>query len=421
MARPGGFSRVIDVETGPQGALETDESHLHTIDSIIDSPNAELAKCILTWVVSAPRPLAVDELTEAVSLDIGQTLTSSPLSQQLERITGPLIVVDGQSRVRITHETTSAFLTQPRIDGVSWIDRPTAHARVAELCLEILCGDQFAPPKHQRGGVNSDNTPASPLSIYAAAHFSHHLARSSLTANGHMSLLDKFLRTNVLTWIEKLAQSGDLSGLLEGARGIETYLTQRNNCHTVGDEAQAETARVWVTEIHRLVAVFHSAILAMPSSVHFLLPQLCPRGSITRKLFGTPTEGLRIVGQLDEDWDDRLTCYLFPERALSVTCCEHLVAIGVSNSNIHLYSAKTFEFVAALPNGRRPGFLAFDSTSSFLVSCDLGILELWDPCSYSLRKLIGCLVGLEASKDDWGYRAGTGSRRHHWQRFCTST
>ncbi|KAH6848157.1 hypothetical protein B0I37DRAFT_391765 [Chaetomium sp. MPI-CAGE-AT-0009] len=350
-----------------------DESHLGIMDLTSASSNSELAKCALSWVVLAPRPLSVDELREAIKLDIGQTLTiSPPLPQQLESITGPLIALDGQSRVCIAHETTSDLLTQPCKDGGLWIDRPTAHSRIAGICLEILCGDEFVSPRRQREGLSRGNRSASPLLTYAAAHFAHHLARSSSANNGHMALLDTFLRTNVLTWTERLAESGDLSSLLQGARGIETYLRQRDNCHTADEEAQTETARAWVTDIRRLVAVFHSAILAMPSSVHFLLPQLCPRNSIVRKLFGTPTEDWRIVGHLDDDWDDRLTCYLFPDLALSVACCEHLVAIGVSNSDIHLYNANTFEFVAALPNGRRPQFLAFDSTSSFLTVTRIG-------------------------------------------------
>ncbi|EAQ84114.1 hypothetical protein CHGG_10518 [Chaetomium globosum CBS 148.51] len=382
MAPPNVIPSVPDAGAALQGTPKTDKSHLRLINSIIASPSVELAKCIFSWAVSAPRPLSIHELAEAVKLDIGQTLTA-PLSEQLEKITAQLITVDSQSRVHIVDETVSDFLTQPREDGKRWIDRPTADSRIAEICLEILGGDDFTPSKRQSGGVsNGSNKYASPLSAYAAAHFAHHLAHSSPAVGSHLARLDRFFRTNVLTWIERLAEWGDLAGVLRAARGIETYLRQRKNSCTATaiEAAQIDRAEFCVTEIDRLIALFHAALLAMPSSVHLLLPPLCPLDSIIRKNFGTSTEGLRIVGRLDQDWGDRLTCYLLPGKALSVACCDRVVSIGVSNNDIELYSTNTFEFDGALPNRRNAtGSWPFDSTSSFFGRMRSGdCWELWD-------------------------------------------
>src|SRR4051794_33529883 len=111
------ISSITNAEDGNvTGTPQTGKSHSRIIDLIIASPNAELAKRILSWVIAAPRPLSIAELAEAVRLDISLSLTSPP-SQHLERITGPLIVVDGQSRVHIAHETTVALLTEPHKRG----------------------------------------------------------------------------------------------------------------------------------------------------------------------------------------------------------------------------------------------------------------------------------------------------------------
>lgn len=400
-------SSIANTNEASQDTHKTEESRLRIIESIVAPPSADLAKCILSWVVSAPRPLSVDELTEGVKLDIGQS-PPSPTSQHLESATGPLIVVDDQSRVRIADKTTSTFLTKPREDGGPLIDPFTTHSRISQICLEILGGTEFAPPKRQEGRLRQTSKPLTPLAAYAAAHFAFHLTRASPAANEHLAVLDKFLRTNVLTWIERLAELGDLVGVIGGARAIETYLRTPGNSRIDGETAQVGMAGAWVTDIHRFVALFHSAILTMPSSVHLSLPQLCPRNSTIRKLFGTPTEDLKIVGHLDEDWDDRLTCYRFPNLALSVACCERLVAIGISDNDIRLYNPNTFELVATLPNGRRAQFLAFDSSSSFLVSCDLALLELWDvrqpdqsPCHRVWERILDFVPeGLELSPDE---------------------
>jgi WD40 repeat protein len=355
---------------------EMDGFYSRIADSILASPSCDLASCILKWVICAPRPLTTGELAEAVKLDIDRTLTAS--SGQLETITGHLIFVDSQSRVHVTHETTSSFLTRRR-EGL-WIDRPMAHSKLAEVCLATLCGAEFAPPRTRRGAGPMAKKSASPLASYAAVNFGYHLMHSSSAVDALLIQLNNFLRSNVLTWIERLAESGNLSVLQQTSYRLKAYLARRAEYHPPAS-VEVPTVSAWVNDIHHLVAAFHSGLLASPSSIHFIIPHFCPPTSIIRQLFAKTTKRLRITGLMDEDWSDRLTSYLFSGEVTSVACCERLLAVGLKTGDITTYDTAgfgTFESVGVLVHGKKVRQLAFDPSSSLLASCSVRKLMLWD-------------------------------------------
>jgi WD40 repeat protein len=355
---------------------EMEDLYSRITDSILSSPSGELARCILKWVTCSPRPLSIGELMEAVKLDIDRTLTASPGG--LEAMTGHLVFLDSHAMVHIAHETTSNFLTRER-EGL-WIDQPVAHARAAEVCLMVLCGREFAPPRTRRASGSTAKKSHGALATYASTYFGYHLVHSSSSVDALLGQLNRFLRSNVLTWIERLAESGNLSVLRQTSQRLKAYLARQAKDHPpVSPEVQ--TVSAWAKDLHQIVAAFHTALLASPSSIHFLIPYFCPETSITRQLFAKPTKRLRIAGQLDEEWSDRLTSYVFPAQATSVACCERLLAVGLKTGHIRLHDTAgfgTFESVGTLVHGRRVQQLAFDPASSYLVSCSARKLILWD-------------------------------------------
>lgn len=365
-----------------QETLETIPSEMNGFysriaDSIVISPASELAMCILKWVICSPRALTMSELVETVKLDIGRTLTTS--AEQLEGITGHLIFVDNQSRVHVAHGTTSSFLTRCR-EGL-WIDLPIAHSKLAEVCLTTLCGADFEPPKICRAvAVASEMKGGGPLNSYVATNFGYHLMHSSSSAEIPLAQLNVFLRTNVLTWIERLAESGCLLTLQQTSQRLKLYLTRQAKYHPPG-KSELSTMSTWANDIHHLVTAFHSGLLASPSSIHFIIPYLCPPTSNIRQVFAKPTKRLRITGPLDEDWSDRLTSYLFSADAMSIACCERLLAVGLKNGDICIYDTAgfgTFEPVGILTPGKKVRQLAFNPSSCFLASCSVRKLMLWD-------------------------------------------
>ncbi|KAK1719403.1 uncharacterized protein BDZ83DRAFT_585306, partial [Colletotrichum acutatum] len=186
---------------------QMDELYSRTLDLISQSPSAELAECVLKWVICSPKSLHINELAEAVKLDIGKTLAAN--GRELESMTGHLVVVDGQSYIRVAHLTTSAFLSQQRDEGF-WINTGIAHSEITETCLGLLCSSNFAPPRTHRGVAAARMTSLSPLSEYAALSFPYHLIQASSAAGSSLLLLAKFFTTNVLTWIQRTATAGNL-------------------------------------------------------------------------------------------------------------------------------------------------------------------------------------------------------------------
>lgn len=358
---------------------EMDEFYSRIITSVAESQSSDLAKCVLTWVICSPKPLHLTELTEAVKVDMGRTLTAS--ARQLETMTGHLIFVDEQMRVRIAHETMSRFLTQPK-DHAFWVDRTAANTRIAEICLKVLCGPDFAPPRMRRGRAamtTRDGPTQSLLADYAALNFSHFLIHGSSVVDSTLLLLNQFLRSNVLTWIERIASMGDLWPLQQTVQRLKSYLSRRAKYQSPVS-IESRTVAAWASDIYHIVSAFHSSLLACPSSVHFIIPHLCPLNSIIRELFAKPNKRLRIAGPLEEDWNDRLACCLLPEPS-SITCSSRLVAIGLFSGDINLYNfanSGAFHSVGTLEHGKKVRQVAFNRTSSILASASARQLMLWD-------------------------------------------
>ncbi|KAF6832531.1 hypothetical protein CMUS01_06897 [Colletotrichum musicola] len=356
---------------------EMDELYSRILVFISESPSSDLAKCVLKWAICSPRPLHTRELAEAVKLDVGKTLTAS--GRELETMTGHLVVVDSQSHIRIAHQTTTVFLSQPREEGF-WIDRVAAHSKIAEICLTLLCGADFAPPRTRRGGATARSGALSLLCDYASLNFSYHLIHGSSANDTLPVLLNKFLRSNILTWIERRAAAGSLGPLQVTAQRLKTYLGRRAKYQSPVS-VESQTVATWANDIYHILAAFHSVLLAAPSSIHFLIPHFCPPQSMIGRLFAKPSKRLRIAGPMEEDWSDRLTGYLFPEEACAVACCSRLLAIGLSNGEIrvsHLAGFETFHSAATLMHGRRVRLLEFNQASSLLASCSARKLQLWE-------------------------------------------
>ncbi|CAI4213378.1 unnamed protein product [Parascedosporium putredinis] len=297
---------------------EMDMFYSRIIATIVESPSFELAKCILKWAICSPEPLHFEELAEAVKLDIGRTLTAS--GGQLETMTGHLVYVDNQ---------------------------------LAEVCLSVLCGTEFAPPRMRRKGMTAKNTVFSALADYAALNFSYHLMHGSSAADGPLILLNKFLRSNVLTWIEKTASTRNLWTLQLTAQRLKAYLGRRAKYQSLAS-VESQTVARWAADIYHIVAAFHSSLLTSPSSIYFLIPHFCPPKSIIQELFAKPTRQLRIAGPLEEDWNDRLACYLFPEEASAVACCTRFLAVGLADGGIKIYHVAGSDSDSSDESDRQP-------------------------------------------------------------------
>lgn len=154
--------------------------------------NGDVAKSILRWVTCAGRPLTVDELREALYLDIQQTVPQ--LEKNASAICGNLVYVDNAGRVHPKHQTVKEYLFRPhkKDDRNLTFDHADEHGRVAEVCLQFLCSNAMRTVRYRRTNMNTRKVPRNPFATYAISYFSGHLLRTTSSSDRHLVSLNKF-------------------------------------------------------------------------------------------------------------------------------------------------------------------------------------------------------------------------------------
>ncbi|PGH13280.1 hypothetical protein AJ80_06390 [Polytolypa hystricis UAMH7299] len=340
-----------------------------------DTKNLTLAKAILRWTICAARPLTVEELNAALYLETDNRILCV---ESITSICGHFVYVDHNARVQMAHQTVRPFFTSQCEIHEFRIKKRAENTRLAKLCLSYLCSEELQTSR-TKGRVDASQAKRrSPFAQYACFHFSDHLAHSDPTVEGPLLLLNKFLKSNVLTWIEILACSGDLSVLTRTAKNFELYLAQRvQELPLLGKEIQ--TVDAWVNDLIHISALFGYNLLKSPSSIHYLTPPMCPPASRIYKSFGVYESGLRVTGIREKDWDDRLTCFIYPgERTESIACSDSYFAVGLSNGKIILYRSGTLEYVREMDHGGPPVKLAYAHVHPLLASSSVGKIIIWN-------------------------------------------
>jgi hypothetical protein len=316
--------------------------------------------------------MSTEELKEAVRLDINQTLSKS---DKILHICGNLIIVDEGHRVQLMHQTVRDFLMAK--ESGDYIKPDEAYSHLALRCLEQLNNPNFTPQRTRRHSTTSIPG-VSAFDDYAFGQFSHHLAHSgSLTGDTDLlTLLASFMSKNLLTWIERTATAGRLSPFKKAIENLRIYLNRYSNDHSPL-EPQHQMVSALVDDFARILAIFGPIVVDTPSSIYNLIPIICPSSSLFHKQFGSETRQ-RLICNFNELWDERLSCLLFPARALCVACNDHYVAVGMTNGDIRIHRAATFELQAILKHGEPVRRLILGTISNVLVSGSPKRMVLWD-------------------------------------------
>lgn len=392
--------RVDEIlESVPRGI---DQLYSRILTNVVESPgNSELVTTLLTWVVCAARPLTVEELREALRLDIDEVLPQ--LDKTAGSICGNLIYVDSQSKVRSAHHTVQEYLFRADADSNYAIKRSEAHSRIAAVCLKYLAGDEMKSPRYRRGGLIARQRTRSAFAIYSIRYFSHHVARSTSSADEQLLGLNKFLQSNALTWIEMIGTSQDLGALTQTAKDLKTYLERRAKYRSpLGIEVQ--NVSEWTNDLIHLVAQFGRTLIASPSAVQYLIPPICPPDSIIHKTFGSIPRGLQLEGLSQRDWDDRLCCIIFSAaQTLSADWCDNKFALGLSDGTVHIYDETSFQEQLKLLHGEPVRGLKFATINVYLASAGRKRVSLWNTSTGSqlwTTSVADQSLALEFDEDD---------------------
>lgn len=401
--------RIVEIlRSVPKGIDDLYSRIVRTITA--RDSNADVAKSIMRWVVCASRPLTVDELREALALDIKQTVPQ--LGKTASAICGHLVYIDNAGRVHAKHQTVKDYLFRTRTasDSDLVFDRAQEHGRVAEICLNFLCSDVMKTVRYRRTNMSGQETLRPFFTNYAILYFSGHLARATSSDDQHLIALNKFFLTNSLTWIELIAAQHDLSPLTETAKNLKAFMQRRAKYRSpLGKEVQ--NILEWADDLIRVVAQFGRALLATPPAIHFLIPSVCPSESIIFRNFAKYPRPLKLVGLSQSRWDDRLCCMTCAQlRALCIACDVNKFAIGLSNGHIHVYHDKTFERIFTLIHGEQIRYLAFSHIKGLLAAGSRRKVNVWNLSSGSniwTASLKDLPLALEFTEDDSALMAGT--------------
>ena len=367
--------RVNEIlESVPKGV---DQLYTRILTNLTVSPgNFELVMTLLRWVICAARPLAVEELREALRLDIGEVLPQ--LEKTAGSICGNLIYVDSQSRVRPAHHTVQEYLFHANADSRYAIGKSEAHSRIAAICLKYLSGDDMRSARYRRGGLTARQRTRSVFSVYSIRHFSHHIARSTSSADEQLLGLNDFLQRNALTWIEMIGASEDLGSLSQTAKDLKNYLERRAKYRSpLGIEVQ--NVSEWTNDLIRLVAQFGKILITSPSAIQYLIPPICPPDTIIHRTFGKTPRGLQLEGLSQKYWDDRLCCIIFPgAQTLSAAWCDNRFALGLSDGTIRVYDETSFQGQLKLLHGEPVRCLNFATINIYLASAGRKRVSLWN-------------------------------------------
>ncbi|TRX97656.1 hypothetical protein FHL15_001411 [Xylaria flabelliformis] len=313
----------------------------------------KLARCILSWVTLACRPLTIDELRCAIRLDINETPHN--MEKAIPTVCGQLVFIDQAYRVHMIHETAREFLLSEDLDSTLAVKRGERHGRLAQLLCKYLATDAVKTPQGFQPFRGTKLSMAIDTSLveYASRFFAEHLYRSNSEEVAPMYELCRFLKSNVLYWFELIAQAGDLQPINRTAINLAGYLRRRTKYVPPVDK-DIQLVDAWATDLIRVGARFRSKLLSCPSSIHCLIPPFCPTGSIISTLFTTQTRSLLVKGERECDWDDCLIRIDFQKGqtttvAHGITC----FAIGMSTGQVSMYDCATFQHVSMMRHPER--------------------------------------------------------------------
>ena len=340
-----------------------------------------IAKAVLVWTVASSRNLTTSELSTALKLDINTVLPNTRTA--VKGLCGQLVTIDENSdTVNVIHTTAREFLLTESA-GEFAISKTKAHERIAMACFKALASPEMQAPRSRRV-VLQRRGEASPFLDYAITQFSEHIYSASSETDRLLETIDRFFRTTVLSWIEKISRKGDLHCLIRTSRNLKAYLDHRAKYRSPLDK-QVKSINDWSTDLSRVVTKFGEALLKDPTSIYFIIPPLCPKSSPIYQQFGRRPDGLGVVGFKSDTWDDCIASIGFGEdRAVGISCGENLIAVNMASGGISMFSQQSCQKVGVLENKWPVDILHFAggrvvvSTIRSLLVQDLEGNKLWE-------------------------------------------
>ena len=378
------------LEKVPEGMVPYYERTLRVMSE--NKREKHIAQCVLLWVVASLRSLTITELSEALELDIGCKLNSA--SNAVAGLCGQLISVDEQSGlVEPVHATVREFLLSDAA-GDFFVSKAEANKRIALTCLKLLSSQDMQPPRNRRQLARRAPRRTSPLLYYAATYFSEHIYASSTKDDEVLLALTQFLNINILSWIELIAQDGDLYPLIRVSKNLKSYLLRRAKYRSPLSD-QVRDIESWATDLSRVATKFGQGLLQSPASIYYLIPPLCPTSSAMKRQVANRPDGLVVVGHLKTVWDDCIAAVTFGDgdAAATVSCGERLIAVGMDSGVISLYDVRSCQKEGILQQAHPIELIHFTDDLMIISTIrSLAALDLDGTVKWQIRIRFRCIL-----------------------------
>ncbi|KAL7911232.1 hypothetical protein GGI35DRAFT_492604 [Trichoderma velutinum] len=351
----------------PNDLYKMYERILHTIEN--ERRRAKVAKSILFFVVLAVRPMTLDELCHAMQYELGQTLHK--MNQVIMLACSQFVIINHRNRVQIVHETARDFFLSEGLNSPLAIPRCQGHSRLAGLCISYLEAQFQHPSGISELGVNSAHQNATAFFLkYASTSFSQHLLEANKNSLELFKTVVSFLNSKALLWIEYLASESLVTVIPRTSMDLAHYINEEMH-DLIPDRFQA--LKCWITDLSRVVFTFRDQLLLDPSTIHDLIPPLCPISSVISQSVLHPPSTIAISGTRDPTWDDCLLRIPTDQEVNSVGYGETHFAIGLHDGEIAVYNS-----------------LEFSNQDIYLVSLGRWTVSIWDVKTGSELHRIAC-------------------------------
>lgn len=217
----------------------------------------QLAHAILMRTICSFRPLKVGELHEALEIHLGEKIDLN-IEGTIQSCCGHLVHVDSQQHVRMIHLLVQDYLLRLHSDSDFAVSKEAGHRAFLSTCLAYLNGNQMKPPRRRKPGGCTITNINSDFVNYASVWMFGHLNFISVVDLDIFSRLAEFFRSsNVMTWIEYIANTSDLCRLIQTGKALGLFLQK---VAKLPDAHQKEKAIAlltsWATDLVQLAVKF---------------------------------------------------------------------------------------------------------------------------------------------------------------------
>ncbi|KAL1878117.1 hypothetical protein VTK73DRAFT_7997 [Phialemonium thermophilum] len=352
-----------------------------------------LARQLFLWAIYAKRSLSVDELASILQPDFGRLLD---LPNTIHSLCGQFVVLEGNNRVALLHQTAREYLTSSSTLPFS-LEAQEAHKDLFKQSMNAFLNKNYRSA-----------TQVEPPSLfeYRARAWTYHLGALEAyeDSDDRLDILVRFFsQQSVLLWIQILAAIGQLRVLIEASHTLHSFIQRRRKKDAAREPAHRrfedlEFLETWSRDLLKLPGKFGSILYRDPDTIFTCIAAFCPQSSAIYKTFRLLSSATIRVKGVSEDWDDRLARVSIgtENQASLLTCSGRYVAVVNNLGTITIWDTDTFQQLLVLEHGERVSSVCFNSKGDCLASYGFRTTKVWSCLTGQVLKIMENNVGTGA-------------------------